>query len=101
MILAQLQGFQYCWFWEHYRTWAGKVDVVMRQERRVGEKVFVDYAGQKVPIIDWCTGEIPKFQGPSGFPCARPIRRPCHSLPCSQCVSFGARVLFNSAASQG
>jgi transposase len=30
----------------------------MRQEHRAGEKLFVDYAGQTVPIIDRDTGEI-------------------------------------------
>ena len=49
--LSHPQGFQYSWFCEHYRLWAAKVDVVMRQEHRAGEKLFVDYAGQTVPII--------------------------------------------------
>ncbi len=35
-------GYQYSWFCEHYRRWAGKIDLVMRQEHRVGEKLFVD-----------------------------------------------------------
>ncbi|KPY91143.1 putative transposase, partial [Pseudomonas tremae] len=56
------QGFQYSWFCEHYRLWAAKVDVVMRQEHRAGEKLFVDYAGQTVPIIDRRTGEIRQAQ---------------------------------------
>ncbi len=30
----------------------------MRQTHRAGEKVFVDYAGQQVPMIDPATGEI-------------------------------------------
>jgi len=50
--LSHPQGFQYSWFCEHYRLWAAKVDVVMRQEHRAGEKLFVDYAGQTVPVID-------------------------------------------------
>ncbi|XVN20037.1 IS21 family transposase [Pseudomonas corrugata] len=60
--LAHPQGFQYSWFCEHYRLWAAKVDVVMRQEHRAGEKLFVDYAGQTVPIIDRRTGEIRQAQ---------------------------------------
>ena len=60
--LSQPQGFQYSWFCDHYRAWQGKVDVVMRQEHRVGEKLFVDYAGQTVPIIDRRTGEIRQAQ---------------------------------------
>jgi transposase len=60
--LAHPQGFQYSWFCEHYRLWAAKIDVVMRQEHRAGEKLFVDYAGQTVPIIDRQTGEIRQAQ---------------------------------------
>ena len=60
--LTHPQGFQYSWFCEHYRLWAAKVDVVMRQEHRAGEKLFVDYAGQTAPIIDRQTGEIRQAQ---------------------------------------
>ena len=34
----------------------------MRQEHRVGEKLFVDYAGQTVPVIDCHSGEICQAQ---------------------------------------
>ncbi len=51
-------GFQYSWFCENYRNWAGKVDLSMRQEHRAGEKMFVDYAGQTIGIINRHTGEI-------------------------------------------
>ena len=39
------EGLQYSRFCEQYRAWAGKLDVVMRQEHRAGERMFVDYAG--------------------------------------------------------
>ena len=51
-------GYQYSRFCERYREWAGKIDLVMRQEHRAGEKMFVDYSGQTLPIIDRRTGEI-------------------------------------------
>ena len=35
-------GLQYSWFCDQYRAWASKLDVVMRQEHRAGEKLFVD-----------------------------------------------------------
>ena len=41
-------GLQYSWFCDQYRAWASKLDVVMRQEHRAGEKLFVDYAGRTV-----------------------------------------------------
>ena len=52
------QGFAYSWFCEHYRAWVGRLDLVMRQEHRAGEKLFVDYAGHTVPITDPDTGEL-------------------------------------------
>jgi len=51
-------GYQYSWFCAHYRAWQGQLDVVMRQDHRAGEKLFVDYSGQTVPVIDTATGEI-------------------------------------------
>ena len=56
------KGYQYSWFCEQYRTWAEKLDIVMRQEHRAGEKLFVDYAGQTVPVVDRTTGEIREAQ---------------------------------------
>jgi transposase len=51
------QGYQYTWFCQHYRDWSQRIDVVMRQHHRAGETLFVDYAGQTVPIIDRHSGE--------------------------------------------
>ena len=55
-------GYQYSWFCQNYRDWSGRLDVTMRHEHRAGEKLFVDYAGQTVNIIDRLTGEIRKAQ---------------------------------------
>ncbi len=52
------EGYQYSWFCEQYRAWQGQLDVVMRQDHRAGEKLFVDYAGQTVPVVDRHSGEI-------------------------------------------
>jgi transposase len=41
-----------------YRRWLKKLDLVLRQEHRAGEKMFVDYAGATIPIHDPQTGEI-------------------------------------------
>jgi transposase len=30
----------------------------MRQQHRAGEKLFIDYAGPTLPVIDPATGEI-------------------------------------------
>jgi transposase len=55
-------GYQYSQFCELYRRWSGTLTVVMRQVHRAGEKVFVDYAGQTVRVIDRETGEVREAQ---------------------------------------
>jgi transposase len=55
---AEPRGFQYSWFCQGYRRWAGKLDLVMRQSHQAGEKLFVDYAGQTMPVIDRHSGEV-------------------------------------------
>jgi len=39
-------------FYERYRTWRRTIEPVMRVEHKAGDKLFVDYAGQTVPVID-------------------------------------------------
>ncbi len=50
-------GYQYSRFCELYGEWRGRLDLSMRQEHKAGEKLFVDYCGQTVPITDPSTGE--------------------------------------------
>ena len=50
-------GYQYSRFCELYHRWARQLDLVLRQEHRAGEKLFVDHAGQTVPIVDPHTGQ--------------------------------------------
>lgn len=55
-------GYQYSRFCDHYRAWKKKLDLVMRQDHRFGEKLFVDYAGQTASVIDPETGEVRQAQ---------------------------------------
>ena len=50
-------GYQYSQFCDLYRHWRGKLDYVMRQEHRAGEKAFIDYSGG-LSILDPSTGEL-------------------------------------------
>ena len=59
---ANPEGYQHSQFCHLYRQWVKKLDVTLRQEHRAGEKLFVDYAGQTVPIVDPATGEITQAQ---------------------------------------
>lgn len=54
---AHPDGYQYSQFCEHYRHWRGKLDYVMRQEHRAGEKLFIDYC-DGLSFVDPLTGEI-------------------------------------------
>ena len=51
-------GYQYSQFCEHARRSLRRLGVVMRQEHRAGEKAFVDWAGDKLRIVDADTGEV-------------------------------------------
>jgi transposase len=55
---AQPQGYSYSQFCEHYRRWVRKLKPSMRQMHQAGEKVFVDFAGQKAHVVNPDTGEI-------------------------------------------
>ena len=55
-------GYQYSRFCDLYRDWRGLKQLVMRQNHKAGEKLFVDYAGQTVDIVDPTTGEITSAQ---------------------------------------
>ncbi len=55
---ANPDGYQYSQFCEFYRKWVDTLDVCLRQEYRAGEKLFVDYAGQTIPLHDPLTGKI-------------------------------------------
>lgn len=52
------RGYQYTAFCTRYKDWTGQLKHSMRQIHRAGEKLFADYAGPTVPIIDASTGEI-------------------------------------------
>jgi transposase len=51
-------GYRYTRFCDFYRQWLTRHRLSMRQAHRAGEKVFVDYAGQKPSLIDPTTGEV-------------------------------------------
>lgn len=51
-------GLSYSYFCDLYRKFSKTVDLSMRQVHKAGEKMFVDYCGKTVEIIDPITGEI-------------------------------------------
>jgi transposase len=51
-------GFSYSWFCERYKEWAGRLKLSLRQVHVAGEKLFVDYSGHTMDVIDGLTGEV-------------------------------------------
>jgi transposase len=55
-------AYQYAQFCLHYRTYCNQLKLSMRQTHRAGEKLFVDYSGDTIAIIDQHSGEIRQAQ---------------------------------------
>src|SRR5882724_6469612 len=55
---AYVDGHGYSRFCEIYGEWRRRLSPTMRQTYLAGDKLFVDWAGDKVPIIDPMTGEM-------------------------------------------
>jgi transposase len=66
-------GYGYSRFCDLFRGFEQRLSPSMRQEHAAGDKVFVDYSGKKIAIIDAQTGEIREAEifvavlGASGF----------------------------------
>lgn len=56
---SALRYSQYC---HRYRQWRQAQKRSMRQLHRAGEKLFIDYCGPTVPVVDRTTGEIHQAQ---------------------------------------
>ena len=50
------EGCEYSQFCLRCRAWRGTLDVTLRQDYKAGEKLFVDFAGDTVPVSDPVTG---------------------------------------------
>jgi transposase len=54
---ANPEGYRYSRYCELYQSWRSKLDVVLRQEHKAGEKMFVDWAGATIPVYDRHSGQ--------------------------------------------
>lgn len=50
-------GYSYAQFCHRYRDWLGRQQRSMRQHHRGGEKLFIDYCGPTMPVVNADTGE--------------------------------------------
>ncbi|HEV2463345.1 MAG TPA: IS21 family transposase [Acidobacteriaceae bacterium] len=55
---AHPEGYGYSQFCQLYRRWKQERDLVLRQEHRPGERLFVDWAGATISLYDPQTGEV-------------------------------------------
>ena len=56
------QAYRYSQFCFHYQRWRKRQKRSMRQLHRAGEKLFIDYCGPTVAIVDATTGELRQAQ---------------------------------------
>jgi transposase len=54
----QASAYRYSQFCLHYSRFRDTLRRSMRQVHRAGEKLFIDYAGQSIPVIDPASGEM-------------------------------------------
>jgi len=59
---AQPDGYQYSQFCKLFKEFTGRIDCCMRQCHLAGEKLFVDYCGQTIPLTDPATGIVKQAQ---------------------------------------
>ena len=52
-----VEGYGYSRFCDLYAGWRGGVPLTMRQAHVAGDKLFVDFAGQTLAVVDPATGE--------------------------------------------
>ena len=75
---ANPEGWGYSQFCSHYERWLQWQDVVMRLSYPAGERMFVDFSGDKVPVTGPLGGEVAQAKvfvavfGCSGISTSRP-----------------------------
>jgi transposase len=52
------QGYGYSRYCELYQSWKGRLSPTMRQVHVAGERLFVDYAGTTLEVMDGSSGEV-------------------------------------------
>lgn len=54
--------YSYSQFCYHYQQWCNHKQAYMHIDHKAGDKLFVDYAGKKLSIVDKATGEIKELE---------------------------------------
>lgn len=59
---THVDGFQSTGFYKHYKLWKGRSHPSLHMVHKAGEKMFVDFAGKTLEVIDKESGEIKAVQ---------------------------------------
>ena len=57
-IQRNKDGFSYSRFCHHYKMWKGKQKLSMHIDHKAGDRMYTDFTGKKMHIVDPVTGEI-------------------------------------------
>jgi transposase len=55
---AEARTWRYTQFCEHYKAFTRRLKRSMRQHRRAGEKLFIDFAGSTLPLLDGSSAHV-------------------------------------------
>ena len=55
-------GYRYSQFCHLYHNWERHIEPSLRQSHKAGEKMFADYAGMTMPVVDRDSGEVREAQ---------------------------------------
>lgn len=104
---ASEQAYRCSAFCDKYRAWATRLKRLMRQIQPGGERLFVDYDGQTVPVIDPTSGEIRRVQvfmavlGASNHTYACATWQQTADWRSAQCRRLHAKLHRSAATSRG
>ena len=57
-LLIHPSGYGHTQFHTHFTTYTGRAKAVMHMEQKAGDKMYIDFAGEKLSITDKQTGEV-------------------------------------------
>ena len=103
-VAAHPEGrtWRYTQFCEHYKGFASTLKRSMRQHRRAGEKLFIDFAGPTVPLRDGARAQVfvsAMAASSCVFACATPAQRLDDWIACMvRALHFYGGVPQKSAA---
>ena len=75
---AEARTWGYTQFWAHYKDFVQRLKRSMRQHRLAGEKLFIDFAGPTVPLVDGSRAQVfvaAMAASSCVFACATPTQR--------------------------